>query len=76
MRDELLQLQLLPHVHLHDFWEVGARLVVAEEGAFEGPLVEEVHGVRLEHRLLVRDAHQHRHAPPLHPADFDIQSEL
>ena len=62
VRDELFQLQLLPHVHLDDFPVVGVWFVVAE-GALQGPFIDEVH--RVEHRLLVRDTHQHRHAPPI-----------
>ena len=70
VRDELLQLKLLPHVHIDDLGEVRAWLVVAKEGALECPLVQEIHGVGLEHGLLVGDANQHSHAPPLHPPHF------
>ena len=72
MRDELLQIQLLPHVHLDDFWEVGLWLVVPEEGTLQCPLTEEVHRMGLEHRLLVGDTHQHGHTPSLHPENSEF----
>ena len=59
-------LYYLLHVHLDDVGQVGAGLVVAEEGALESLLVEEVHGVGLELVLPVRDTHQHGDTPSLH----------
>lgn len=56
----------LLHVHLDDVGQVGAGLVVAEEGALECLLAEEVHGVGLELVVLVRDTHQHGDTPALH----------
>jgi len=68
-------LYYLLHVHLDDVGQVGAGLVVSEEGPLESLLVEEVHGVGLELVLPVRDTHQHGHTPSLHSQlQFPIQS--
>ena len=55
----------LLHVHLDDVGQVGAGLVVAEEGTLERLLIQKVHGVGLELVLPVRDTDQHGDAPSL-----------
>lgn len=68
----------LLHVHVDDGGEVGAGLVVAEEGPLEGPLGQKVYGLRHEDRLLVGDSHQHGHAPSLrvHASTSEVEADF
>lgn len=55
----------LLHVHLDDRREVGPRLVVAEEGPLECPLVQEIHRVGFEGIVLVRHTDKYSYTPSL-----------
>jgi hypothetical protein len=56
----------LLHVHLHDIGQVSTWFEVAEEGALQGPLVQEIHWVGLEFGVLVWHTHQNSYAPALY----------
>lgn len=58
-------LTYLPHVHLDNVWKVGARLVVAEEGALERLLIQEIHRMCLEGVVFVRHSDKYCHTPSL-----------
>lgn len=60
-----LLIHYLLHVHLDDRGQVSSRLVVAEEGSLERPLVQEIHRVGFEGIVLVWHTNQYSHTPSL-----------
>lgn len=55
----------LVHILVDNRWDIASGLVVAEEGPFECPLIQQINRMSFERVVFVGHSDEHCHAPTL-----------